>query len=59
MIVGAAGYTALVAASAFQAFHGLAPLDLSVPCALVLGASAALLAASYAIALRGIPNRFV
>ncbi len=54
VLVAAAGYCALVAVSAFQSFRGVAPLDLSLPAAVLFGISGAALLASYAAALRNV-----
>ncbi len=54
VIVAAAGYTGLVAVSAFQTFSGVAPFDLSLVAALVFGISAGGLIVAYAAALIGL-----
>ena len=54
VIVAAAGYTGLVAVSAFQTFSGVAPFDLSLVAALVFGISAVGLIVAYAAALIGL-----
>ena len=54
VIVAAAGYTGLVAVSAFQTFSGVAPFDLSLGAALVFGISAGGLIVAYAAALIGL-----
>ena len=52
--LAAAGYTGLVTASAVQTYSGRAPLDLTLPVALILGLSVASVAAAFAIALIGL-----
>ena len=54
MILGAVGYSVLVAISAIQAFGGRAPLDLTLGVALVLGMGAVFLVGAYATALIGL-----
>ena len=54
VMLATGGYTGLVAISAFQTFSGLAPFDLSLVAALVLGISAIGLISAYAAALIGL-----
>ncbi len=51
VIIGAVGYTTLVAVSAFQTFSGLAPFDLSLFAALGLGTGVFILGAAYVMAV--------
>jgi hypothetical protein len=57
VLVGAAGYTVVLAVSAFQTYTGRAPLDLSVGAALLLGIGALLLLAAYATTLLRLHRR--
>ena len=54
VILGAVGYSVLVAISALQAFGGRAPLDPTLGVALVLGMGAVFLVGAYATALIGL-----
>ena len=54
VMLATGGYTGLVAISAFQTFSGLAPFDLSLVAALLLGISAIGLISAYAAALIGL-----
>ena len=47
MVIASAGYTGLILVNIWQTFSGLAPFDLNLSAALVLGASVMLLAATY------------
>jgi hypothetical protein len=47
VVIASAGYTGLILVNIWQTFSGLAPFDLNLPAALVLGASVMLLAATY------------
>jgi hypothetical protein len=51
VLAATAGYVGLVAISAWQTFSGLAMFDLSLPAGLMLGMSATLVGAAYALAL--------
>ncbi|MCH8291365.1 hypothetical protein IH992_09720 [Candidatus Poribacteria bacterium] len=51
VIAAVVGYIGLVAVTTFQTFSGLAPFDLSLSAALMMGVSVILIAATYAIAL--------
>lgn len=53
VVLGAAGYSGLVAVSALQAYSGRAPLDLDPVGAVTLGISAVLVVGAYVVALRG------
>lgn len=57
VVVAALGYVGLVAVTAFQAFHGLAPLDLSTASALVSSMSLALFLAAGASSIWAVWQR--
>ncbi len=57
VIVGALSYAALVVISAFQTFSGLAPLDLSLWAAILLGLGMTGLLGAYALALMEMRKR--
>jgi hypothetical protein len=59
VVAAAAGYSGLVAVSAYQVFNGLAPFDLGLPAALALGTSALLLVAAWIAAFVGLRQTLV
>jgi len=57
VIVGALSYVGLVAVSTSQTFRGLAPFDLSLSIAVLLGLGMAGLLGAYALAFLGMRKR--
>ena len=54
VLLGATGYVGLVTVMAFQTFSGRSPLDVTLPAALTLGMSVALLGTAYLLTFVGV-----